>query len=84
MDDDLTFIPHDAPTTIYDPVGERCTMLAAHGAFCRVRYCNGMEDRFRIEDMEHPGGVKGLRQCVTFVSMREVFEAMAEAEKDED
>ena len=83
MTDDLTEIPHDAPTTVYDPLGERCTMMAAHGAFCRVRYSNGMEERFRIEEMDHPNGRQGITECVTFVSMREVFEAMTQINEDD-
>ena len=78
----LHMIRDDAPTTLYDPDGERCTMLAAHGSHCRVRYCDGKEDQFRIEDMEHPRGKKGLTECVTHVSMREVIKILQDGQSD--
>ena len=78
-DNNLTLIPHDAPTTVYDPLGERCTMVAVFGSHCRVRYCTGEEYRFLISEMEHPDGVEGITHCVNYVSMKEVFSILRES-----
>jgi hypothetical protein len=69
-------IPGVESAVLFDPAGERCLMVAAHGSHCRVRYDDGEEDRFRIEDMDHPYGVKGLTECVTLVCMREIIALM--------
>ena len=77
MGESWAAIPQDSPTTVYDPLGERCVLLAVDGAHCRVRYGNGTEDEFLIEDLEHPDGQKGVTKSVTYVSMREVFERLS-------
>ena len=81
-DDDFTLIPFDAATTVYDPLGERCTMVAVFGSHCRVRYCTGEEYKFLISEMEHPDGIEGITQCVNYVSMREVFSIMRNLDSD--